>query len=380
MSAAAALRSPRTTSRRGLESPDAALISASRAGDSRAFEELYRRYRPGVRDLCQRMLGDTAKAEDLTQETFIRAYLRMERFQEGKSLWPWLSTIAHHLCIDEIRGRRRAPIASEETEAETETDLAGDLTSDEAIARHERAQLRARLSSALATLQPSDRRVVFLRSVEEWTYEDIARADGRTVDAIRNAAWRARTTLRTLLDTERERTGTSTLGFAPTALISIRYLVAKIWLRIARVNNAGLTNGQNILGEHTAIAWLSMASVAFALIAGIWAATPIQRSEAPPRATVMISSEGPQRAIFRKVKRKIEKRRQIRIKGGNELVSYQARTSKPRDGAILPNKYHINITVDNSTDIGVEEVAFTQDGDCNDVGHQIPDTAYTTGC
>src|SRR5688572_28990602 len=88
------------------ETPDSVLISRSADGDQSAFGELYCRYRRPVRDLCRRLVNDPTRVDDLAQETFLRALSHIDQFRPGDRLWPWLSTIARNVCIDELRARR----------------------------------------------------------------------------------------------------------------------------------------------------------------------------------------------------------------------------------------------------------------------------------
>src|SRR5579875_1068889 len=90
---------------------DRALVERCQAGDQRAFEDLYLRYRDRLYRSCLRRTGNKAEAEDLVQETFARAWKALPRFQGERRFYPWLSVIANNLCTDLARrGGRCMPV------------------------------------------------------------------------------------------------------------------------------------------------------------------------------------------------------------------------------------------------------------------------------
>jgi RNA polymerase sigma-70 factor (ECF subfamily) len=94
------------------ESPDAELAERAGEGDEWAFTTLVRRYERPVFALCSRYLGSSDGA-DAAQETFVRAFTHLERYDRARPLLPWLFTIARRLCIDHQRARRHEAPASE---------------------------------------------------------------------------------------------------------------------------------------------------------------------------------------------------------------------------------------------------------------------------
>ena len=177
------------------------LVQAACGGDERAHELLYRRYANDIRALCARMLRDGHAAEDVTQETFIRAFGNLHRFDRSRPVWPWLATIAKRLCVDELRKiARRSALDRDIIQG---PDVAVDVTSEEAVDRVERQRIGRVVGRALADLRPRDRRV-FEQAIDGVSHEEIARRDGMTIHAVRNLAWRARRALRRSLVAERE--------------------------------------------------------------------------------------------------------------------------------------------------------------------------------
>ena len=180
---------------------DDALVAAAALGDERAFEDLYLRYRADVKVFCSRWLPDRHTAEDVTQETFLKAFRHIGDFERGRPMWPWLATIAKRLCIDELRDtNRRDALGRHLVHA---ADRGYDATSHEALARVERRRLNHVMSAALADLRPRDRKIFMLQSIKGWTHEEIAERQGMSVHAVRNVAWRARRRLRRSLRSER---------------------------------------------------------------------------------------------------------------------------------------------------------------------------------
>lgn len=205
---------------------DDALVAAAKRGDTSAFAHLYRRYRADIRMLCSRSVSDPHLTEDITQETFLRAFRHIGEFERGRPLWPWLATIAKRLCIDELRGTSRRDALGRSVAHATEGRY--DATSEEALARVERQRLNRVISRAVAALRPRDRKVFVLQSIEGWTHEQIAEQHGMSVHAVRNLAWRAKRSLRRSLGSERAQNWGLVLAFR-TASARGRARMSKRW-------------------------------------------------------------------------------------------------------------------------------------------------------
>jgi RNA polymerase sigma factor (sigma-70 family) len=181
--------------------PDDALVAAAQLGDNAAFEGLYRRYRSGITALCSRSLSDVHAIEDVTQETFLRAFRHIGEFDRDRPVWPWLSTIAKRLCIDELRGTTRRAVLGRSVHGSR--DEVYDSTSEEALASVDRQRLGSVITGAVAALRPRDRSVFVLQTLHGRSHEEIARQHGMSVHAVRNLAWRARNALKRSLKSER---------------------------------------------------------------------------------------------------------------------------------------------------------------------------------
>jgi RNA polymerase sigma-70 factor (ECF subfamily) len=172
------------------QNQEAAWVSQALKGDEQAFAQLVERYQRPVFNLCYRMLGDEYEAEDAAQETFLRAYRGLKRYDPSRSFITWLLSIASHYCIDLIRRRRMVLIPIEALPGETLPDPA--LTPEAAVRLGEDQQQIQRL---LATLNPIDRSAVILYYWYEYSYEEIAQSLSLTESAVKSRLHRARKAL-----------------------------------------------------------------------------------------------------------------------------------------------------------------------------------------
>ncbi len=160
------------------------------------FEELHARYFADVASYIARRIGDRDLAEELAQETFLRAYRARDRFDPERPFWPWLQQIAQNLVRNALRdeGRRRAPLRSL-GEALMQPD--GDRLADPEAA-YEIRERGAVMRSALGDLSPRSRRVL-LQRCDDASYEQIAETEGLSNDAVKSLLQRTRKNLRVAL-------------------------------------------------------------------------------------------------------------------------------------------------------------------------------------
>jgi RNA polymerase sigma-70 factor (TIGR02960 family) len=190
----------RTTTPGGVED---AVVDAARAGDEAAFAELATRHRRELHVHCYRMLGSFEEAEDLVQETFLRAWRRRERFQGG-GFRAWLYKIATNACLDALRSRRRR-VPSLHSFAEVPwlqpypdrllDELApSDTEPDAVVVARETIELT--YLAVIQLLPPRQRAVLIMRDVLDWSASETADLLDMTVAAANSALHRARATLR----------------------------------------------------------------------------------------------------------------------------------------------------------------------------------------
>ena len=182
---------------RGNESalPAEEIVGRLKAGDPKAFEEMVISYQHRVFGVAARMLGNAGEAEEVAQETFLRAHRAIASFRGEAKLSTWLYGITSRLCLNRLAtGERRMRRHGEETLER----MAGD-TADPA-AEVERSEVEQALHRAIAQL-PEDRRiVVVLRDLEGLSYEEIAAALGLELGTVRSRLSRARTDLKEKLE------------------------------------------------------------------------------------------------------------------------------------------------------------------------------------
>lgn len=161
----------------GIEAPDGELIARWRAGDERAATVLVERHAPSVARYVA-SLGDREGAEELVQDTFVRAFASLEAFRGESSLRTWLFTIARRLVLDRRRASRRRRDAQElqDDDAVTEYDALDGLIAEEA---------HRKMRGAIERLTPTQREVFRLRVNDGLSYKEIADVVGTTEGAAR---------------------------------------------------------------------------------------------------------------------------------------------------------------------------------------------------
>jgi RNA polymerase sigma-70 factor, ECF subfamily len=167
-------------------------VAQALAGSQSAFEQIVRRYQRPVIRLIARITGDRALAEDLAQETFVKAFRSLAAFDATRPLASWLFRIAHNTALDAIRRSRKAAASSG-------TPRDGDLAAPPAADPVEREALGRALQAALARLRPEFRAAIVLRYEEGLSFDDIASVMGVPEATARSHVHRARKELARLL-------------------------------------------------------------------------------------------------------------------------------------------------------------------------------------
>jgi RNA polymerase sigma-70 factor (ECF subfamily) len=183
------------------EEEESSLIQRSRGGDVAAFNVLVERYQRGLYNLCLRMLGSAAAAEDATQDAFIAAFRRLASFRGG-SFRAWLYRIAANTCYDELRRRRARPTLSLDATV-AEGGLAEMAGQGPSPARQvERQETVAAIQRALDALPPDQRLAVILCDVQGMDYAEISAVTGAPLGTVKSRIARARLRLRDLLQAD----------------------------------------------------------------------------------------------------------------------------------------------------------------------------------
>ena len=171
---------------------DVELIQRVLDGDDTAFSTLVKKYQKSVHALAWRKIGDFHIAEDITQDTFLKAYQRLSTLKEPRSFASWLYVIVANHCNTWLRKKR---LWTQSLERTSSTELEKATYSNYVIAENERATAEAQrevVKKLLAKLQESDRTVITLYYLGGMTYEEISKFLGVSVSAIKNRLYRAR--------------------------------------------------------------------------------------------------------------------------------------------------------------------------------------------
>jgi RNA polymerase sigma-70 factor (ECF subfamily) len=188
---------------------DGALVAAVKRGDSQAFEELVLRHEPKVLAVAQRITKNREDAEDVAQESFHKAYLHLDAFQEKSRFSTWLTRIAMNEAFMLLRRRRgfhevlpESP--DDEVKSGAEAFVDQRPNPEESCWQRERKQL---LTRAINRLAPKIRRTILLRDIEERSVEETAQILGASIGAVKARIFQGRRKLR----------GTVNLGLLPGA-------------------------------------------------------------------------------------------------------------------------------------------------------------------
>ncbi len=179
-----------------MENNDAQLIQRVLDGDDTAFATLVRKYQKSVHALAWRKVGDFHIAEDITQDTFLKAYRRLSTLKKPQRFASWLYVIAANHCSTWLRKKRLRTQSLEDTSS---AQLEQATYSGYVIAENERTTAEAQrevVKKLLAKLQESERTVITLYYLGGMTYEEISKFLGVSVAAIKNRLYRARNRLK----------------------------------------------------------------------------------------------------------------------------------------------------------------------------------------
>lgn len=181
----------------GMEHSDQQLIADYLKGDDAALEALIRRHLKGIYGYLRHIMGDAEEAEDVAQETFLKAWKRIRTYRPSASFKTWLFTIAHNAAIDHLRKRRDQRLSAFENEEGdnvlTETLADTEPLPDELVAR---LQDKASVEALLETLPLHYREVLLLRYHGDLTFEEMGKTLKRPLDTVKSQHRRALARLR----------------------------------------------------------------------------------------------------------------------------------------------------------------------------------------
>ena len=178
---------------------DLELVSRCKEGDSQAFERLVVKYQDRLVNALTHFLGESVTAQDLAQEVFLKAFLRIRDFRGESQFYTWMYAIARNMATSHLRtaarkGRTLAiPQGAEELEAP-------ESLGDDPVRRAMSRDLERTVQQALQALDPDARWIVVMRDIDGRDYEEIAESAGVPVGTVKSRLHRARMQMRQLLE------------------------------------------------------------------------------------------------------------------------------------------------------------------------------------
>jgi RNA polymerase sigma-70 factor, ECF subfamily len=177
----------------------AAVLARARQGDSEAFRALVERHSRSVFRLAFRMTGNEQDAEDVVQESFLRAYRQLGRFESRANFGTWLYRITANCAVDLMRARQaRHDQARGESLDDTAVELRTDAPGPERLS--ESSEIQRRIAAAMARLSPLERAAFTLRHHEGRSIDEISRMLGLGTSAAKHSVFRAVRKLRAALE------------------------------------------------------------------------------------------------------------------------------------------------------------------------------------
>lgn len=189
---------------------DAELVALALQGSQDAFQVLAERHAAPVFNLILRLVRDRGIAEELAQDTLVKAFGALKSFDPAYRLAPWLLRIAHNTAIDYLRRLRPELVSiTEDPDHPGGRPVLIDTRARSPLEHAELADLRTSLDWALSQLRPAYRRLVVLRYQEDLSYDEIAAAVGLPLGTVKSHLHRARQAMARLLDEAGWRPGTA---------------------------------------------------------------------------------------------------------------------------------------------------------------------------
>jgi RNA polymerase sigma-70 factor (ECF subfamily) len=198
------------------ETDEAALVAQSREGDGRAFGELVRRYEGKIFRLAQHVTQNREDAEDVLQETFLKAYEHLDQFQGTARFYTWIVRIAVNQALMKLRRRKTdKSVSLDETIDTGEDTIVREIAAwdENPEQRFSREELGGILDTAVESLEPPYRSVFVLRDIEELSTEETADALGLSIPAVKSRLLRARLQLREKLTRYFKRKGDDAFAY-----------------------------------------------------------------------------------------------------------------------------------------------------------------------
>ncbi len=176
---------------------EALLIKSALDGDSSSFGVLVERYQNRLMNCVLSVISDTEEAEDVIQESFIQAYVKLDTFQQNSQFFTWLYRIAFNNALSRRRRRKTGTSLDQAREAGGSEPTARIETPDHRMLQSENIQ---HVRDALARLSDDHRIILNLREMEDMAYDDIAATLNISIGTVRSRLSRARNALKEQLE------------------------------------------------------------------------------------------------------------------------------------------------------------------------------------
>jgi RNA polymerase sigma-70 factor (ECF subfamily) len=195
---------------------EADLVAKAKSGDAQAFTELLTQYERKIYRLAKHITQNDEDAEDVLQETFLKAYEHLNNFQGNSKFYTWIVRIAVNESLMKLRkrkGDRTVPLDEPVDTGEEMVTREVAVWEDNPEQRYSREEIQQILDEAVQSLKPDFRTVFILRDIEELSTEEAAEALGISVPAVKSRLLRARLALREKLTRQFKRKGEDVFAY-----------------------------------------------------------------------------------------------------------------------------------------------------------------------
>ena len=195
---------------------ESALVEKARAGDAQAFTELVNHYERKIYRLAKHITQNDEDAEDVLQESFLKAYEHLDNFQGNSKFYTWIVRIAVNESLMKLRkrkGDRTVPLDEPVDTGEEMVTREIAVWEDNPEQRYSREEIQEILDKAVEGLKPDFRTVFILRDIEELSTEETAETLGISVPAVKSRLLRARLALREKLTRQFKRKGEDVFAY-----------------------------------------------------------------------------------------------------------------------------------------------------------------------
>jgi len=208
---------PLQASRTPVSAGEGDLVERAQAGDMEAFAELVRRYERRIYRMARQITQNDEDAEDVLQESFLKAFQHLDSFQGQSKFYTWVTRIAVNESLMKLRKRKSDRTVSLDENIETDEEpIVREIAvwDDTPESKYSQEELRQILDKAIESLKPIFRTVFILRDVEELSTEETAEVLGLSIAAVKSRLLRARLQLGERLTRVFKRKGDGIFGYA----------------------------------------------------------------------------------------------------------------------------------------------------------------------